>query len=378
MKRQKNKAIKRYIIISSCIVFLLAVATLLYYVYFFAPEARIKKYNTSIEQAMVTGGGNQMRDLLLDDLRHHRNDMYTKYAAYSFIRTYFNNGGDPYEVYEYVHAHSELAFLTEAETINATYFESMRNKKVPHSYSDPGMYIYLAYLEGLEKNGYGDVATLGSLAGQYAKSAYYKQMVMKEKKKGLLPTYPDYTEEQVKYDTAKALYFYSKVNDSVRTLSRVDISGEMNNVISYDMLDGLTQYAAGLRYLQAFGVAVPDAVDPVTVFGFVTSYSRKHIQTKFYSTVLLDAATFVLTSSDEGTLREKLSSFVFNKKLESPSGIFRRIFDSRYEVSLSKFADLNPYSKENILEFAKRDKDFKNWLILNGWTEKDFVVEIKK
>ena len=122
--------------------------------------------------SLLGGDPKKLQNLFLEDIKNGKNDKFTKSAAYFITHRFFDNGGNIYEIYDYINAHPELAFLKEAEKIYPNIFDQIHKRTLPSIYVDRSYYAYLAYVEILNKHGYSDIAALGTAANQYAKLAH--------------------------------------------------------------------------------------------------------------------------------------------------------------------------------------------------------------
>ena len=349
------------------VLFLITCLAVIFFIYkeIIFPKDRLQEYTKVYQEGLF-------KESFLRDVGDGINDKYTKSYAHLFVYQYFMNGGNVYEVSNYIENNKELFFLKEAVKIYPDYFKSLKEKRLPMTYSDEGMYISLAYFETLEKNGYGDIATLGILSGQYAKMAYYKKMIINDKKKGFNLDYPAYTEEQISHDISKAIFFANKTKELIRSV--ID-SGEIQTYTNYDLLKGVTEYASAMRYLNAIDADFQSTKSAQDIFSFATTFAYKKVPSLYLFTTLSNASTLLIVKDNNinQNLKNALYPLLsFDLKNVSPNSLISRVIQSRYEISSSRFADLGIYSKVNILLYAKKIPEFKKWLIINGWKEENF------
>ena len=194
--------------------FFLVLVPFLVFLYAFVHEGievyqkvRFREQRSKEVESLLRGeDGGGVSIFFVDDIRNGINDEYTKKSAYLVFQRYIVSG-NIYELYDYVSSHTEFDFLEEAENLYPESFEKVRKRRLPFHHTDDGMYVYLAYLEILEKHGYGNEDILSSLAYRYAQMAYYKKMINKDKERGESLEYPDYTMDMMENDIRKSVFF---------------------------------------------------------------------------------------------------------------------------------------------------------------------------
>ncbi len=301
-------------------------------------------------------------------------DVGAKTDAYFVTHRYIDNGGDVYELYDFFNRYPELAFLNvEAAEIRPEVFKLIRERRAPAVYSDQGMYAYLAYLEVLERHGYANVAMTSTAANQYAKLAFYKAGIRMEKSEGRLSTYPDYSLDEIASDVKKAQFFLKMAAEPVSWLVSGESSVATGGVQSLDVFYAVEQYGSALRYLEAYGVSVKTKNTASEVFTFGTKFTRQELPALYLYLSLSNAATLLLVDASQNEIRNALYPFFDIKSPEAKrSGIVERVIRARLEAPKARFRDLDLYSKKKITELGRNVPEFKDWLISNGWKEKDF------
>ncbi|MBI2409723.1 hypothetical protein HYV30_01635 [Candidatus Kaiserbacteria bacterium] len=307
----------------------------------------------------------------MQNVRENIKTADTKADLYFILKRYVYNGGNIYEIYDYIESHPELAFLKEAESVYPYIFELIRSRRVSHAYSDNGMYAYLAYLEAAERSGYADIATIGTAASQYAKMAYYKTYIRREQREGRLLTYPRYTEKAVEADVLASQNFLAKAGQSVSRLVRDGIINTAeNNPLS--IINGTEAYGSALRYLSALGISISPVVSAREAYAFSAAYAYRTIPQLYLSVSLSNASTLLIsrpTSASE--LRNAIYPFLTAGKPEQ-TGIVGIVIRARLQNTTARFRDFDVASKRNIVAIANIVPEFKNWLLINGWLENDF------
>lgn len=334
-------------------------------------KIRILKYERAVQENL-SGNPKKIKNFFLKDIRNGVNDEYTRSVIFLIINRYITNGGNVYEISDYVESNYELSFLKEAEVIYPKVFEGLKKRNLQLTYSDRGMYVYLAYLETLVKNDYGNIAIYGTLIGQYAKSAYFKNMIVNEKLRGEAVEYPNYSQEEINNDTEKALVFIDKYRDTI--VHSMNSTSSLNQVKSRDLLEGVTQYASGLRYLEQKASSSVYSKESREMFNSATVFSYHFVKDYYLLVSLSNASTLLLlSSSTSNELRNAIYPFLsFDSTKDKLNGVTARIIAAKYQNPQSKFASLNIDSKKNIISIGNRVPEFKKWLIYNGWGETDF------
>lgn len=348
-------------------------------------EESIARHRNAYYAGILQNNPAALQNSFVDDIKNGLNDKYTKSDAYFVTHRFFDNGGNIYEIYDYVNSHPELAFLKEAEAIYPSIFKQIHEKVVPAVPCDRAMYAYLAYVEVLRNHGYTDIAAIGTMANQYAKLSYFLTVIAKDMpvKEGVKRS------KNVKHDTKKALEFIKFAKSDVVNILNNKLTSD--DVTPRDILVGLNQYAAALRYLEALS-ALQSATSTLIskseladfnkqskeIFMFTMDYSHRNVPELRHFTSILNASTLViLDSSTPEEVRVALYPVLdldLKKTKLIDNSIIHKVLDSRFEKKAKNLdeTEMDLYSKRNILMLAKKVPEFKVWLISNGWTEADF------
>jgi hypothetical protein len=272
----------------------------------------------------------------------------------------------------------------EAEAIYPNVFVQIKNKKLPTTFTDRSNYAYLAYVEVLYKHGYTDVAAMGTIANQYAKMAFFNKAIAKEMSKNA----GAYRSYYSKRDAVKAGEFIVLTKPVVDDI----LSGKIttNDVTPRDVLVGLNQYAAAIRYVEAYRFITlknvsTSSIDHINekssaIFKFTTNLAYKDVPELRHFTALLNASTLaILPRSNPLEIREALYPIIdldLKKTKIIQNSIIHKILDSKHEPQPKNIGDsnLDIYSKRNTLRLASMVPGFKKWLIDNGWKEGDFSI----
>lgn len=345
---------------------------------------RAKTYDSAIDTALFTDQS-PIQNLFLNDLRNGTIDKFSRSAAYFITHRFFDNGGNIYEIYDFVNSNPELSFIQkEAEAMFPKTFSSLKDENVkftPFSYGS--YYVYLAYTEVLYRHGYTDIAAVGTLANQYAKLAYMSRMIAKE----LPDDRARLRTRTAERDTIKAIEFVTAADSEIDKILNGEITGD--EIEPRDILVGMNQYSSALRYLEALRLEGyvsssslrTDALErSKKVFDLAMEYSRKNVPVLAIFTSLLNASTLAMipTSTQEEVRGALFTLLDVNPRNVNPErlGVIKKVLDSRFqqEPKNKEDTDLDIYGKRNILRLAEKVPEFKQWLIRNGWTEEDFVL----
>lgn len=312
-----------------------------------------------------------VRSSFLAAVRRGGADEWVQLDAYFFTHRYIDNGGNIYELYDFIGQNPELTFMKEAENMYPEVFLNIQARRAPFSYSDQGMYAYLAYLEVLEKYGYANAALLATIANQYAKLAYYKEGIREEKASGELSAYPDYTEAEIAADLKKGQFFYPKAEEAIRVLMSAP---DRTDAAVLDAVYAGEQLGSAWRYLSGSGVAIDSEVAAPEAFMFAIDSAYRAAPELYLYVNLSNAATSLLVeSTTPAELRTAIYPFLGIKGGRiKQSGIVEKVIRARIEPDAARFRDLDLYSRKNITELGRRVPEFKAWLIANGWKETDF------
>ncbi len=305
---------------------------------------------------------------LVEDIKNGVNDAETKSAAYFITHRFFDNGGNIYEIYDYAENNPELSFLKEAEDIYPEAFLKLKDKKLSQIYNKESYDVYLAYVEVLYRHGYADIAGLATAANQYAGNAYFSKNQLEDENGVYL--------KNVERDIKKALEFLSASNDDVVKILEGKLTS--SDIPARDILVGLNQYSATLRYLEAIGVNTVSTKTSREIFTFAMDYSARFVVELNMFTSLINASTLaILDSSTTEEIKVALGPILGfdTKKSNSYKGsVIIKIINSRFEQKLegSNYVRMDIYSKRNVLLIASRVPEFKAWLMSNGWIGSDF------
>jgi hypothetical protein len=367
---------RRYYLGLLAIGFLILVGAALFESHKVGDEKTTSAEDTRILSSILGNDAADLKDAFVADVKKGVNDKYTKEDAFFITHRFFDNDGDIYEIYDYVNAHPELAFLQEAKDIYPDVFKVISQRDPALTY-DQALYADLAYIEVLVNHGYADIAAISTLASQYAKTSYYSAVIAGQTSDKNLATAKS---QYVERDAKKAAHFLDLGKDDVAKIVHDEYKSD---VTPRDTLVGINQYAAALRYLDAVGMPYASPVSSKEISDFATFYARKNVPELYLYTSYSNASTLIASSTIR---REDVTAALYpiysldketvqriNERFSA--NILKKMLSARTESDkpLTTNNQLGIYSKRNVLKLASVSKEFKMWLMKNGWAESDFT-----
>lgn len=374
------------------VVFVFCITTVLAAMYFLrAPNPREygpsdvdiekdKQHSVSYLQSVVKNEPEPLQEKFLQSVRNGVNDRYTKADAYFITHRYLDNGGNIYELYDYVNRNPELAFLKEAEAFKPMIFDMVRKGELPKTYNGYSLHAYLAYIEALDKHGYADVAGRATAANQYAKTAWTARAQPEAFPAGYN------IEKHIKYMDDYALLFAEKAKDDVAAI----LEGRLteNDLLPHSMVVAVNQQASALRYFQDQGIEFQSTNTPEQMFAYSRDYSRLRVPWLHMFTCFLDASTIRLVSPEKTVEIARALKPVYESNVDQTgtvsNDVLLKIINSKSEVT-SNFPGtdvpdlhLDIYGKRNVVSLAMIVPEFKVWLMNHGWQESDFEIQHKE
>ena len=322
-------------------------------------------------QEILSGDPRIAQEMFAQDVANGINDTLTKSNAYLVMERYAFRG-DIYEIYDYVSVTPSLAFLREAEALHPDIFRKIQDRTLPVP-STHALYAFLSYLEILEKYGYANVAVRATVAHMYAKNAY----ILTLEPERFDPSIDKQQNILFKLDKA-SLYRKLALEDVNRIL---DGGLPPDTLLSRDIVDGLSQYAAALGYLQYLGVDVSDSRSIREIFDFCIRYAKERVPEEeinisymYASILLLDPQS--TTEDVRMALKPVLDSeLVLLAKINKD---MRYLQEARNE-NMRYFSNggkqkksYGLFEKSNASALARKVPEFRSWLVRGGWTEADF------
>lgn len=341
------------------------------------PKSAKDPYTRAYYLSLLENNPEALQTLFLNDVREGVNSADTKSAAYFILHRYFDNGGDMYEVYNFISAHPELAFLNEyAEKLHPETIKRIQAGTFRHTFDDPSLLLDLSYMESMDEHGYADTAMLSTIANQYAKLAYFSVKIKKMAPRDAV--LPKYFKVRSKKFPKKSAVYMERIKNDIRST----VNGDVPAIPARDVLVGLNQYASALRYFEYIGYEFDSPKTASEVFVFSSDFSMRHVPELRIFTGFLNASTMALNGKQYSL--EQISAALEPLLDVNPTGSFRKggilnkILSARSE-KVEKIAgteiddiDLDMYGKRNRVLLARRVPAFKAWLMAGGWTEADF------
>jgi len=339
-------------------------------------DAYADTHTKAYYESLSGSNPSSLQELFALDIKNGMNDKFTKSDAYFITHRYFDNGGNIYEIYDYVNSHPELVFLKDAEQFYPDTFERIKKRSLPATYSGPAMHAYLAYLGALERYGYAGIAARATAANQYVKLAYLIKKTPEQFSPDSGVDVPRYLEAEIK----RSVYFATKAKEDVAKILDGKLTSE--DITDRDIVVGLNQYASALRYYKYLGIDFDSPKTAREIFAFSTGYANSFVTELVVFTGLLNASTLLL--DDSSSVDEVKTALLPVLRIDTSKNTPRarsvpgKIIKSKSEeiayFSGTQVKDINYdiYGKTNIVGLARKVSEFKVWLLSNGWVEADF------
>ncbi len=333
-------------------------------------EEEAKKAENAYQE-ILSGDPRIAQEMFAQDVANGINDALTKSNAYLVMERYAFRG-DIYEIYDYVNSTPSLAFLREAEALQPGIFRKIRDRSLPVP-STHALYAFLAYLETLEKHGYANVALRATTAHMYAKNAYILTLEPERFDPGIDK------QQNIFFKLARASLYRKLASEDVNRI--LDGSLPPDTLLSRDIVDGLSQYAAALGYLQYLGVDVSDSRGAREIFDFCIRYAREKAPEEEILVSYMYASTLLL---DSGSTMEEVR-MALGPVMDSELAILAktnknmRVLQEARSEQKRYFAggekqrkSYGLFERSNASALAKKVPEFRSWLMRGGWTETDF------
>lgn len=345
--------------------------------YFFTKNSTIeplmvKKYDyRSALQLSVSGQDvKPLQNFFIEKVKSNSKDNEAKSSVYWIVHRFFDNGGNIYEIYDFVSAHPEVAFLKEAETIYPEAFNTIKTTKVAN-WSGESVLALLGYYEVLDKYGYGDVALWGIASNKHSEFAYMakktslRKDITRERKLEAL----NFKSDMMK----KSVYYADKVTDFLMVNTQKSASlTDLKTVpmIPDDLLVGLNQYGSAIENLKSLGMVMGVPYSPSKIYDFNNDLASSTVPRLYFFTNYLYASSLVY-GGDATPVSVKIPlARVVAYAEKTDKSLWKKTID---RVVNSKTAnETSMYNYEVAKKLALLDEGFKTWLKKNGWTDQDF------
>lgn len=304
-----------------------------------------------------------VQDMFLLKVKNNINDDVTKMSAYWVAHRYFDNGGDMTEIYDFVNAHEELSFLKEAEGIYPEIFKKFKEGNVKKNSYD-SLYLFLAYLEVIEKYGYADIASLGTLSASYAQLAHYNK-----NNTGTSSQLGGTNGSAFILTKDKSVKYFNLLYPDIDKLVDENMSGTFfNNIDVRDIVVGLNKYIIVTSYYDNLDIDYQSISKRDIVFEHAKSLSKKHIY-NLYSTSMHDYAISLVLSGEINN-KEDVYMCELLMPVTEPG-------NRNGSLLLRVVRKEGVFGRDITSKLASRCFPFKKWLIFNSkgnWKESDFVI----
>lgn len=362
---------KRVIILTLIILFLLSLPVIIYFSKDYIRSLLAPRYTVSevITMSVMTENQKPMQDFLIQKIREGKNDDATKSALFWITHRFFDNGGNIYEIYDFINAHEEVAFLREAKMIYPEAFASIDAKKVK-AYDMYSLIALLGYFEIANKYNYANFAMLGLASNKYAEiaSVYKKaseQNTDKNVQENARKAFEQFLSRSRTFSIITDEYLMKKVTrvEDLKNLKNKDLSDD-------DLLIGLNQFASAQYFYTGMGKSVISTFQPEQIFKFNVAFSRTYVPRLYFFTNYLWAVSNVNAgTANMFTLVTPLNNVIEYAKVNNLALPPRSIERVKYA---NKNGESGMFSHATVKSLAAAFVPFKNWLIETGWTEKDF------
>lgn len=310
-----------------------------------------------------------LQDFFVEQVKAGKNDADTQASLMWITHRYFDNGGDIYEIYDYVNSHPEIAFLKEAEKISPDAFLLIKDKKVK-AYDIPSVIGLLSYFEIADKYNYANLGMLGLAANKYAELAFSAYNAANTTK---------VRDEEIKFSKLffefknKSVVFSLKADKYINEKTKA--TGKINDLESAGIRDdtlivGLNQFASAQYFYKGMGMPFVSKISPDEIFKFNVDFSRrKFVRLYLFTNYLWATSLLNGKSANMISVSIPLNNVIeyarANKNIR-PEGSLSRIIHSNTNGERSVF------SHENTKALASISKPFREWLREIGWKETDF------
>lgn len=314
-----------------------------------------------------SGNAEQLQEFLVRDIQAGNKNNETVSAVHWILHRYFDNGGDIYEIYDFVNKHPELGFVRQAEQFDPVLFERIRTNRVPN-YGIDSIMALLYYYEAIDQAGYGGIALWGTAANKYSELAL---SLLK-----LNGSYDALSEDEktfLAFALSKARKFAGKAN--VYIIQNTQETNTLDDllhvdIVQEDLLVGLNQFASAVLNLQGAGDDFISDYHPAQIFEFNSAYALDYVPRLYFFTNYLYATALLAggIASPESVAAPLTRCIEYARANAEwrPAGSVNRVINSKSSNENSVFAYTNTKA------LAALSPEFKAWLAENGWTETDF------
>lgn len=336
-------------------------------------EVRAKDFRSVLQESVSGTDPKPLQDFFAKQVKDGENTNETKSAIYWITHRYFDNGGDIYEIFNFVEAHPEVAFLKEAETLYPSIFADIKNKKVTN-FSRDSLLALLSYYEVIDRKGYGDIALWGIAANKYAELAQSAQRMHELDPEHV---YEEGTPSLLKYRSEmidRSMHFVRRVQDffAAHTLTTGRLEDLLGiEMIPDDLLVGLNQYGAAIENLKFVGMVIHTPFEPGEIYIFNEALAKEKVPRLYFFTNYLYASSLVYgKDATVESVALPLARIVEYAETTSPAEWRNSV--TRVITAKDTRETGGMYGYPAVKTLASLSPEFKNWLMKQGWTEADF------
>jgi hypothetical protein len=329
-------------------------------------------FQHALQQSVGDIDPKPLQDVFVEKIKRGKKDESAQTAVYWITHRFFDNGGNIYEIYDYVQSHPELAFLNDAEKLYPSIFAAVKAHQVKN-YDAQSLSALLGYYWAIDKNGLGSPALWGIAANKHAEFAYgAMQAIQRDPKhkytKGEVnqPQIYGHNMEFAQNYVNKMESFIAKNTQTTHTLDDLLTV----SMIPDDLLVALNQYGAALENLKASGNVFGSSFTPAELYAFNVKLAETKVPRLYFFTNYLYASSLVVgkdatKESVAEPLRRVVEYATKTKQEEWNKSVFR-------VINAKTANEVGMYDAVVVRKLASLDSGFRSWLIQSGWTEADF------
>lgn len=355
-----NKNMKKIIYTSLLLVIFLVVSTFSILIYKNSLQSKLDReiiIKNAFGAAILGNNPKPMQDLFLEKVRSGLKDEDANSFAYWVWHRYYDNGGNMYEIYNFVQKNPELSFLNEAEILEPIAFKEIKDKKSRFG-SVNSFKAFLAYVTILDNYGYTNAPIVTTLAAKNITFAREE----KEKKDYDKLIYENYVKKADTYAQRSEALINSIIDSNFTLLKN-----------KQDMVVSVNQYIDTLTEYKILGMERKTKYSIDEIFSKIIVYSKNNVNILFFYTGYNRAVSLLrLEDKDNSKYEQALFDIAkydyVNSPFKAPGNMLYKIVnskeDTKYDVG---------YNYKVVVGLSEMYPEFRSWLIKSGWTEADFL-----
>jgi hypothetical protein len=335
-------------------------------------DSKVEDFRTSLQLSVGGADPKPLQDFFAAKVASDTKDDEAKSAIYWITHRYFDNGGNIYEIYDFIEANSSVVFLKEAELIYPTVFAKVKDKSIK-SQTGESLLALLAYYEVIDQYGYGDIAMWGIAANKHAEMAMYWRKIYDQDPARL------YGPEEI-----TSLQFWSAMLDKsedymekthdfllINTQETYTLE-DLNSlaIIPDDLLVGLNQYSAAIENIASAGSPQDTPFTPEQIYEFNYNLALTKVPRLYFFTNYLYAASLVSGGRATPDLVALPLGRAMKYTKETLAGDWSKSVSRVIDAKNTNLDSIYAYSVVKTL--ASLNEEFKNFLIAEGWESTDF------